>query len=847
MSLKLLVLTASTSSLALAAPAYAAQPASVTETEASPAAPSVEVAGPTAAASTAAIAAAAAQENGEIVVTARRRAETAQNVPIALTVVGRDTLDRTGAFNVGRLQQLAPTLQYYSSNPRNTSLNIRGFGAPLGLTNDGIDQGVGIYVDDVYYSRVASSTFDFLDVAQVEVLRGPQGTLYGKNTTAGAINIISRAPTFQPEANAEISVGNYGYLQLKGAASGPLSDKLAVRLAVSRTTRAGTIYNLTTREHDNNLNNLGLRGQILWKPTSRFELTLAGDWNRQDIRCCATVFVDYVRTQKALNRQYPALSAVQGYSLPEAATHPSNRITDLDADLSAKQSIGGASARAKLDVGIGTVTSITAWRFWHWDPSNDRDFTGLPITTKSQNPSKQWQFTQELRFNRQSKKLDFQVGTFYYFNHISTDGLQQQGPAATKWLLSPNSSPTNPYNLDVINGLTSTNTIRSHNVSWSIYGQASWRPLPRLTIQPGLRVNYDKKVGTYSAVVTDAAGHVLTANLLSTGTATQKAQLGVLIPENYSASLDGWNASYDLTLGYDVARDIHAYATYSKSFQTGGLNLNGVPASATTGLPLSDLFTVKPESVRSFELGLKSQFWDRRVTLNLAAFRTEISNYQAVFSANNANSTSALRGYIANVPKVRSQGFEADFSARPSERFNGYVNFAYTDATYRKFDNAPPPIELTGGSSFSGTNCSIPTSLAINVSPISCDISGQRLPGVSKYAVSYGGEANVPLQLSGRNGQVYFGVDGSYRSSFSSNATPSASTTVDGYTLTNFRLGWRSDPGSPGVGIDVFGWVRNAFNVTYFEQYQIAPNSVGLVVGNLGDPRTFGATAKLRF
>ena len=145
----------------------------------------------------------ASAPDDEIVVTARHRKESSQSIPVAISVVGGDHIDNTGAFNVGRLQQLTPTLQFYSSNPRNTSVNVRGFGSPLGLTNDGIDQGVGIYVDDVYYSRVASSTFDFLDVAQIEVLRGPQGTLYGKNTTAGAINITSRQPTFNLEGRAD--------------------------------------------------------------------------------------------------------------------------------------------------------------------------------------------------------------------------------------------------------------------------------------------------------------------------------------------------------------------------------------------------------------------------------------------------------------------------------------------------------------------------------------------------------------------------------------------------------------------------------------------------------------------
>ena len=149
-----------------------------------------------------------------------------------------------------------------------------------------------------------------------------------------------------------------------------------------------------------------------------------------------TVFVKYVPTQKALNRQYPAISAAQSYAIPAAAQNPSNRITDVDALLRARQSIGGASLRNKLDLGQGTVTSITAWRFWDWDPSNDRDFTALPITTISQNPSKQRQWTQELRYNRHSDKLDFQVGAFYYHQSLNTSGSQVQGPAATKWLLS---------------------------------------------------------------------------------------------------------------------------------------------------------------------------------------------------------------------------------------------------------------------------------------------------------------------------------------------------------------------------------------------------------------------------
>lgn len=164
-----------------------------------------------------------------------------QRVPIAVSVTSAETVANTGAFNVSRLTQLLPSLTLYSQNPRNTSVNIRGIGSPLGLTNDGIEQGVGVYIDQVYYNRVAATTLDFVDIQQIEVLRGPQGTLYGKNTTAGAINITTRAPSFDFEAKGEVSGGNYDFKQAKASISGPITDELAFRLSFASTTRRGTI------------------------------------------------------------------------------------------------------------------------------------------------------------------------------------------------------------------------------------------------------------------------------------------------------------------------------------------------------------------------------------------------------------------------------------------------------------------------------------------------------------------------------------------------------------------------------------------------------------------------------
>ena len=784
-----------------------------------------------------------ASSRGEvIIVTARRRQETAQEVPLAISVIRGDSIEATGNFNVVKLQQLAPTLQVYTTNPRNTSVNIRGLGVPFGLTSDGFEQGVGIYVDDVYNSRVAAATFDFLDVSQVEVLRGPQGTLYGKNTTAGAINITTNQPTFDFEGRAELTVGNLNYKQAKAAISGPLSDTIAARIAVASTSRRGTLYNTTTDRWVNEQDNLGIRGQLLFKPNEDLSITLSGDYSKQNPECCGTVYVRVGKTQRAPNRQYDELvnainaaSPGRNYAVP--STNPYDRLTDTDASLNAGNKIGGASLRVKWDVGAGTFTSVTAWRFWDWKPENDRDFTGLSIVSKSQNPSQQDQYSQEFRYNYESQKIDFVVGLFGFKQRIDTQGTEQQGSDASRWSLS-GALASDP---SVLEGLTATNTQYLKSTSAALFGQLSWKVTDALTIQPGARLNYDKKSGYYQRVVTDGAGQTLNCTP-APGTALPAvlaAQCGVYQPQVSAPSDSAWNFTYDFNVNYKIARDILAYATYAKSFKTLGINQNGLPLNADNTVNY-DAGTVKPESVNHFEVGLKTQFWDRRATFNLSAFRTHIKNFQATV---NGGQFGTVRGYLANAEKVRSQGIEADFKVVASERFTAYANGAYTDAKYKKFTNAPCPPELSGGTLQPAdatpdySQPGVPGAL----SPRQCDISGQGLPGVSKWAFSYGAEVNAPVTLLAKEGQVYLGVDGNYRSRWNSNASPSIYTEVKGYALTNFRAGFR------GEGFDIFGWVRNAFDVNYIENLQVAPGNTGLIAGQPGDPRTWGGTIKFSF
>ncbi|OYY65569.1 TonB-dependent receptor [Sphingomonas sp. 28-62-11] len=768
----------------------------------------------------------AQQGSGDIVVSARRRNETAQRVPIAISVIGGQALAETGTYNVGRLTQLQPTLQFYSTNPRNSAANIRGLGAPFGLTNDGIEQGVGIYVDQVYYSRIASATFDFTDTERIEVLRGPQGTLYGKNTTAGAINVVTRAPSFSPEARVELTGGNYDFFQGKGSISGPLiSDKLALRLSTSVTTRRGTIFNVRQNQFQNSQDNVSLRGQLLLRASDNLDLTLYGDYNRQDPNCCVQYFARVGTTQRPLNRQYAALTAAFGYAVP--STDPFDRVTDIDSPIRAKQELGGVSLLANWNLGGSTLTSISAYRFWDWVPSNDRDFIGLPITTVSANPSQQYQITQEVRLaSNGSNTLDYVVGAFYFYQSIDTQGLQVQGPAASRFLINPTAANAN--NPAVLNNLTARNAIGFTNTSAAVFGKLTWHITDKLAIAPGLRVNYDKKDGSFVSVVTTGTG----------STVLNADQRAVLAPQSYQPTFDDWNVSGDITASYQVNPDVLGYATYARSNKSGGVNLSGLLLDAANN-PILAAATVKPEKVDHFELGLKTQFLDRRATVNLSAFWTDIYDYQATVTNGQLG---VLRGFLANAGQVRTRGIEIDTAFRPTTRLSLYANGAYTDARYVRFTDAPCPPELSGGAIATAANPASPAATPGGFSPANCNISGQRLPGVSEWAFSYGAEYNVPVRIAGANSQFYIGYDGSYRSNFSSNPSRSIFTDVAGYAISNFRIGVKARD-----KWNAFAWVRNAFDQNYFDLLALQPGNTGLIVGQPGDPRTFGFTVAKSF
>jgi len=759
---------------------------------------------------------------GDVVVTARRREERAQDVPIALTVIGGEQLDDSNTYNVGQLTQQAPSVQLLSSNPRNTAITIRGIGASYGLANDGLEQGVGIYVDQVYYGRPATATLDFVDLDRIEILRGPQGTLFGKNTTAGALNITTRNASFEPGGTAEVTVGDLGLVQAKASITGPLiADTLAGRLSVVSTRRDGTLENVRVGRDQNDQHSFAVRGQLLWTPSAQLTVRAYGDWNRQELECCTQVYVTAGVTGRSALQQYANLVSGRPDAAPPS-TNPYDRLVDVDGDIQADQWQAGGSVIVDYDFGDLLFTSISAYREWDWEPANDRDYTGLDIIPKNNNPSHQDQTSQEFRLSSLGdNRIDWVTGLYYFNQTVSTNGITQYGADASYWLLGCAPSAGDPARCSsapalpsaLLDGYTALNVSSIETTSYAVFGQLTWNVTDRLKITPGLRYTSEEKDGDYDLSVS-GGGTPANAN-------ENSRRLGLQRPQNYSAHISEDSLSGQIAVSYELRPDVLTYVSYARGSKSGGLNMTGLPLLADN-TPALDRAAVRPEEVSTYELGLKTQAFNRRLTANLAAYYTEIADFQA--NVVDAAGPGAIRGYISNIEKVEIQGVELDLNAHPNSAIDIYANVSWTDGEYTSFANGPCPLELIG-----------PTTAR-------CDLSGKELPGVSPWAVSLGGELHGPGSVLGLAGEVFVGADASYRSTYNSDAAVSKYTEIDGYGLLNLRAGFRAEN-----GWEASIWVKNALDKDYLQFVSVQTGNSGLVIGNPGDERTVGLTLRARY
>ena len=756
----------------------------------------------------------AMDDGGAIIITARRRDEKIQDVPVAANSYGGDKLAATRTYNLRDLQALSPSLVVTVTNPRNTSINIRGLGNNVSVYNDGLEPAVGVYMDQVYLARPGQAVFDLADIERIEVLRGPQGTLFGKNTSAGAVVITTKSPSFEPEFGGDISYGNYDFRQLHAYASGALiDDRLAARLYVSKTDRDGYVTNRYDHGRTQDYHDFGLRGQFLFTPPDNFKLRLIGDYGFQKQKTAAAVLTGVIRTyDNGANFANNYTDRTTRLGVPVVTDAPGERIVDVNGNPRYKMRQGGVAAIADLTLPGHSLTSVTSWRRWDWYPHNDGDSTRLDAGRDFHQSNNQQQFSQELRIASEGeRKVDYIGGLYYLWQSIRAEALNAYGADAANWFLAPSTDPA--VGAAALNNYTVLSHSRPVTNSYAAFGQPIWHITPTIDITTGLRYTYETKSGWFDQ---EATGAVLSGLTAAQQSAAQAIRARYGVANFYEAKTKEGRLSGQATLSWKVTPDALIYATYGRGNKFGGVNLaNSITAGQFTVDPV-----IKPETIDSYELGLKTSWAGGKLTANLAGFWTDVSDYQTTIAdtAPDRNNIS----YFTNVGKVRTRGIEADLQASPAPWLSLYGSGTYTDAKYVSYPNAPCPIETTGVT-FS-------------------DLSGARLPRVSKWAFSVGGEAKAPVGNHwGHDMEVYAGADYSYRSNFYTTASLSRYSLIPGYSLLNARIGVRALDGS----VDLQLWGRNLFDKDYFQSLSAA--NTGAITGTLGDPRTYGVTLRTRF
>jgi len=746
-----------------------------------------------------------------VTVTARLREELPQAVPIALSLVDAATLDRTNAGNLSQLTTLLPAVTYSSPNPRNTALTIRGLGSSVvavSQANDGLEPGVGFYVDGVYHARPATAAFDFVDLARVEVLRGPQGTLFGSNSTAGAISLTTRAPTFAPEGVTEASLGEYGLRQTKAALSGALiGDLLAGRLSAAVTQRDGLVKNVLTNSRVNNSNTATYRGQLLFQTGANFHLRLSIDHASFRGTCCTQVYVTVAPTLKPAARQYASLAAGLGYTPP--SLNPYDRMTALDAELGVRTDEGGVSATATWDKARYALTSISAWRYWNWDAANDRDYTGLPIQTLQHIPSRQDQYSQELRIaSRGTNTMDWYAGLYAFRQRITGEPITEYGSAATYWLLGPvttNSATTYPANLLSGYGTDGHTDFSARSVA--VFAELIWHLSGKLSVTTGWRYTDEYKHGDYVSTVY--------GGLATTNARLLRAQLSILRPQGYSARVADSIPTGRVNLVYRWSDAVMTYLSYANGQKSGGINMSGLPLNAAN-LPALSTAVIKPERSQTAELGAKTNWFGGQLTFNGDLFATVVRDFQA-----NVVDTGpgALRGYLANIEQVRVRGLELEGALQISRSLSLHASSSWTDARYRAYHNAPCPIE------------------AISAATAVCDLTGRSLAATPHLATAAGAMLTYPL----RDGTDLF-VDADYihRGPQFGDPSDSAYAVLPAYDVVNARAGWR------GGHAELYVWAKNLGNSHHLQNVTIQAGNSGLILGSPSDPRAAGLTLRLR-
>lgn len=795
--------------------------------------------------------------SNDIIVTAGKREQTLQETPIAVSVTSAAAIEDAQVRDLIDIQTLVPSLRVSQlQTSANTNFIIRGFGN--GANNAGIEPSVGVFIDGVYRSRSAAAIGDLPNLQRVEVLRGPQSTLFGKNASAGIISIVTAEPQFEFGGSAELSYGNYNAIVARADVTGPLSETIAVSLAGNYNSRDGYVNNIVRNIDSNERNRWGVRGQILFEPSDDFKLRIIGDYDNIDENCCAVVNIVDGPTGGAVRALGGRIISNQPYALTEANNFDSvNQIKNY-----------GVSAQTTWNTGAFDITAIASYRAVRSFTNQDSDFTSADLIGSNSANTDIDTYTLEGRIASDfDGPLNFLVGGFYFKEDIDFAGSLTFGRDFRNYanLLSGGGYIANEALLRALNGVPATvapfgsqglgrvDNFTYGNDSWSLFGQIDFEIIPDLTLTVGGNYTHDSKRVASNSSTTDTFS---TLDLVRTGVAAGvPASLAnnptfnpflafrplQFLPGflNFPNAVESGRTSdndlsYTFRLAYNFSDNISAYATYATGFKATSFNLGtdsrpfasdftpgspaGLPAPAPSairtafGANLPNNLTTgtrfaNPEYATVYEVGLKGQF--DGFAFNLSLFDQALKGFQG-------NVFTGTGFVLGNAEKQSVRGFELDMTLSPVRNLTFTGALTYLDPLFDSF---------VGGSALTPTFGVAPTNL-----------TGIRPAGIPEWSISTGG--TYSHEFAGGT-ELSFHADYHLESNVQiAQGNPlrravenlSASTTL---SLTN--------------GVELTLWGRNLTNAVYTTAIFPSVAQSGSLSGYRNQPRTYGASVRFKF
>ena len=752
----------------------------------------------------------------DVVVTAERRDRSLARTPLSVTVAAQPLLAGAGVRDIKDLTILAPSLLVAStSNQTFTTARIRGVGT-VG-DNPGLESSVGVVVDGVFRARNGVALGDLGEVERIEVLRGPQSTLFGQNTTAGLINVVTAPPRFTPSVTAEATVGNFGAHGGSLSLTGPLiEDRLAGRLYLSARRRDG-FYDVRTgagprtQTDDQTEAYETARGQLLWTPADRVQVRLVADYSHRDELCCIGVQLRTGPTAGILALLSPD-GGVDATPDPEARIGYANRATR------ARIEDGGLAIHNRIDTRFGRVETTTSARRWTARLSQDWDFTSADIAMRRDDGSWSNRFdtlSHEARLTGVSGPIDYTVGLYLARETLHRRDAFQYGAAYEDYLGRVlTRSAANPVGVaGYVATLTGLPVGRSFVAgegqkdrydqtadTAALFGQSTWQATDRLGLTLGLRYSSVGKDLDARYVNTD--GGAACAAALARGITNAVLCLpwanpafnGRVVTESQTDA--GWSGVGRVE--YRLAEGLLTYASWSRGRKSAGYNLD----RAQTGLIPDASTAFAPETVDAAEAGLRATGQDGRVSVAVSAFHQRYEDFQL-------NTFLGTTFLVRSIPEVTAKGAEVEWTARPVEGLSLQGGLVYAQTEYGDRPVAGLPL-----------------------------LAGSRLSFAPLWSGALSGSYERPLG-GGLTARATLATK--YSSAYNTGSDLAPEKVQQAYWLTNGSFA----VSDTAAGWSVELWGRNLSDETYAQVAFGAPFQTGTIGAFLGAPRTVGITLRL--